>query len=137
MNPHEQFVVGWDHLLGLPRVVEVHPGDPAIRVYFEADALDEVGSERLLAVLLQIEHDFVPALVEFERHRAFEGFDAGDGLVVAGDEGSADVLVVEDGDLEAEVLLELSCENFTFLTNKTKMGIFILRLALGLLGMIR
>lgn len=119
---HKQLVVGRDFVFSLGTVIKVDAGKTAVCVDLHLLALHKLCRKRLLAVLLQIEHDFVPPVVQFQRHRAFEGFDAGDGLVVGRDEGAFDVLIVEDGDFEAEVLVELSGSAATFLTSKTRMG---------------
>ena len=72
-----------------------------------AQCLDVVGTVGPPREVTQVELDLVPALVEAHRHRADEGLDPGGRLVVGGAEPAADVLVVEDLDLEGEVLLEV------------------------------
>ena len=137
MNSHEEFIVCWDHLLCFSCVVEVDSSNSAICIHFKTDAFDEIGPESLITVLLQIKNNFVPAFIEFQWHGTLEGFDSGDGLIVAGDECSFNILVVENCDLESEILLKLLYDSFTFFTNKTKIGIFIFKLAFGLFGMVR
>ncbi len=73
----------------------------------DAQCLDVVGAVRAAGEVGQVELDLVPALVEAHRHRADEGLDARRRLVVGRAEAAAQALVVEDGDLEGEVLLEV------------------------------
>ena len=137
MDPHEEFIVSWDHLLCLSRVIEVDSSNSAICTNFKTDAFDEICSESLIAVLFQIENNFVPAFIKFEWHRTLKRFDSGDGLIVAGNESSFHVFVIKNGDFESEIFFKLLYQSFTFFTNKTKIGIFIFKLAFGLFGMVR
>lgn len=107
MHSHEEFIVSGDFVLGLYSVIEIDAGYPAVGMNLNFLALDKLAPEGLLAIVLEVEDNLVPAVFEFEGHGALKGLDAGDGLVVAGDEGPLDVFIVEDGDFEAEVLIEL------------------------------
>lgn len=73
----------------------------------DAECLDVVCTISTAGEVGQVELDLVPAFVETHGHRADEGLDAGGGLVVGGAEAAAKALVVEDGDFEGEVLLEV------------------------------
>lgn len=105
LHPHEQLILRRDLILSLDLIIEVYPGYSAIGMDLHFLALHEPTAKCLLAVIIQIEHYLIPPVVEFQRHGAFEGLDAGDGLIIAGDEGALDVLIVEDGHLEPEVLV--------------------------------
>ena len=107
LDPHEEFIVGRNLVLCLGPVIEVDAGEATVGVDLDLLALNKLAGEGLLAVVFEVEDDLVPALVELEGHRALEGLDAGDGLVVGADEGPLNVLFVEEGHLEAEVLIEL------------------------------
>jgi hypothetical protein len=82
LHPHEQLVVCRDVVLCLDLVIEIHPRHPAVGVDLYLLAFHEPAPEGLLAVVVQVEDDFVPPLVQLEGHGALEGFDAGDRLVV-------------------------------------------------------
>lgn len=73
----------------------------------DAECLDVVCTISTASEVGQVELDLVPAFVETHGHRADEGLDASGGLVVGGAEAAAKTLVVEDGDFEGEVLLEV------------------------------
>lgn len=85
-------------------------------------ALDKPTSKCLLAIIVQVKDHFVPAIIEFQRHGAFEGFYSRDWLIIAWDKGPLDILIVENGDFEPEVFIELDSQMSTFLTSSTKMG---------------
>lgn len=114
LDTHEQLVVGRDFVLLFGAVVEVDSGESAVGVDLNPEALHEFASEGLEAVVLEVEDDFVPALLQLKGHRALEGLDAGDRLVVAAHERPFDVLVVQEGHLEPEVLVELSQKEVHF-----------------------
>lgn len=69
-----------------------------------------------------MEDYFVPAIVEFKGHGTLEGLDASNRLVVGADEGALDILVIEQGHLKAEVLVQLRRGSATFFTNSTITG---------------
>ena len=122
LYPHKQLILRRDLIFRLDLVIEVDPCYSAIGVHLHFLALHEPAAKGLLAVVIQIEHYLVPAVVQFQRHGAFEGLDACDGLIIAGDEGALDVLIVQDGHLEPEVLVQLHWARRTFLTSRTRMG---------------
>jgi len=125
LYPHEQLVVCGDLVFALDFVVEVDACEATVGVDLDLLTLHKFAAESLLAVLLKVKYDFVPAIVKLERHGALKGLDARDGLVVTTDEGAFDVFVVQYGHLEPEVFVKLHCIAGTFLTRRTRMGILI------------
>jgi len=69
--------------------------------------LDVVRAVRAPREVAQVELDLVPALVQPHGHGADEGLHARGGLVVAGAEPPAHILVVQHLHLEGEVLLKV------------------------------
>jgi len=94
-------------VLGVEPVREVDPPDPAVGVDLDAEGFDVVGSVGAPGEVGEVELDLVPALVETHGHGTDEGLDPRGGLVVGGTEATADVLVIQNLDLEGEVLLEV------------------------------
>ena len=75
--------------------------------FFLPEGLNVVGTVGTTGEIGQVELNLVPAFVESHGHGADEGLYAGGRLVVRGTEAPADVLVVQDLDLESEVFLQL------------------------------
>mmetsp|Transcript_84094 Transcript_84094/g.228368 ORF Transcript_84094/g.228368 Transcript_84094/m.228368 type:complete len:205 (+) Transcript_84094:81-695(+) len=94
-------------LLAIETVGEVDPANAAIRVELHTERLDVVRAVRAAREVGQVELDLVPALIEAHRHRADEGLHARGTLVVRGPEAAAHLLVIQHGDLESEVLLQV------------------------------
>ena len=74
---------------------------------FLPQGFDVVGTVGTSCEIGQVELNLIPALIESHRHGADEGLDTGGALVVGGTETPADVLVIEDLDLEGEIFLQL------------------------------
>jgi hypothetical protein len=55
LHPQEQFVLGRDLVLRVHPVIEVYPGQPAVRVHPDPHRLDVVGPEGPLAEVRQVE----------------------------------------------------------------------------------
>ena len=70
-------------------------------------SLNVVGTVGTSGEIRQVELNLIPTLIKTHGHGADERLDTGGGLVVGGTESSADVLVIEDLDLEGEVLLQV------------------------------
>jgi len=88
-------------------VAEVQSPDSAVCVHLDTLGLDVVRSVRTPSEITQVELNLVPALVETHGHGADEGFHARRALIVRCTESSADTLVIQHGDLEREVLLQV------------------------------
>ncbi len=108
LNSHEEFVIGWNLVFWLQCIIEVDSGHSAVCVNLDSLALHKLGSECFFAIFFQVEHNLVPSIIEFQRHWAFKGLDASDGLVIGRDEGPLYIFVIEYGDFESEVLVQLN-----------------------------
>lgn len=122
LYPQEQLVIGWNLLLSVAPVVEVYAGKSAVGVYLDSAGAAVVSSECLLAEVLEVELNFVPAFVKLERHGTEEWLDASYGLEVAALKRPPEVLVIEYLNLETEVLVELNHLRSTFLASNMIMG---------------
>mmetsp|Transcript_33647 Transcript_33647/g.89221 ORF Transcript_33647/g.89221 Transcript_33647/m.89221 type:complete len:218 (+) Transcript_33647:29-682(+) len=103
----EELELGGQLLLAVEAVREVDAADPAIGVELHAQRLDVVRAVGPAGEVREVELDLVPALIQAHGHGADEGLHARRALVVGGPEAPADLLVVQDHDLEREVLLEV------------------------------
>ena len=71
------------------------------------ECLDVVGTVSTAREIRQVKLNLIPTLIEPHGHGADEGLDTGGRLVVRGTEAPADVLVIQNLDLEREVFLQL------------------------------
>ena len=76
-------------------------------MYLHSLAFHKLAPKCFLAIVLQVEHDLVPAVIEFERHATLKGLDASDRLIVGADEGAFDVFIIQNSDFEPEILVHL------------------------------
>jgi len=76
-------------------------------VQLNAQGLDVVGTVGTAREIGQVKLDLIPSLVQTHRHGTNERLHASGRLVVGRAEAAADVLVVQDLDLEGEVLLQV------------------------------
>lgn len=107
LDGQEQLELWGQVLFGIEAVAEVQPANTAIGVNLHAQSLDVVGAVRTTCEVRQVELDLIPAFIEAHRHGTDERLYASRRLVIGGAESSAHTLVVEHGDLECEVLLQV------------------------------
>mmetsp|Transcript_84092 Transcript_84092/g.228361 ORF Transcript_84092/g.228361 Transcript_84092/m.228361 type:complete len:235 (+) Transcript_84092:81-785(+) len=94
-------------LLAIETVGEVDPANAAIRVELHTERLDVVRAVRAAREVGQVELNLVPAFIQPHRHGADEGFHACGALVIRCAETPAHLFVVQHGDLEREILLQV------------------------------
>mmetsp|Transcript_1197 Transcript_1197/g.3493 ORF Transcript_1197/g.3493 Transcript_1197/m.3493 type:complete len:203 (+) Transcript_1197:241-849(+) len=106
-NRQEELELRRQLLFAVETVREVDAADAAVRMQLHPQGLDVVRTVGAAGEVRQVELDLVPTLVQTHRHGADEGLHARGTLVVGGPETAAHLLVVEHGDLEREVLLQV------------------------------
>mmetsp|Transcript_35108 Transcript_35108/g.113658 ORF Transcript_35108/g.113658 Transcript_35108/m.113658 type:complete len:248 (+) Transcript_35108:156-899(+) len=106
-NRQEELELRRQLLFAVETVREVDAADAAVRMQLHPQGLDVVRAVGAAREVGQVELDLVPALIEAHRHRADEGLHARGALVVRGPESAAHLLVIQHGDLESEVLLQV------------------------------
>mmetsp|Transcript_1196 Transcript_1196/g.3488 ORF Transcript_1196/g.3488 Transcript_1196/m.3488 type:complete len:203 (+) Transcript_1196:229-837(+) len=106
-NRQEELELRRQLLFAVETVREVDAADAAVRMQLHPQGLDVVRAVSAARKVGQVELYLVPALIQAHRHRADEGLHARGTLVVGGPETAAHLLVVEHGDLEREVLLQV------------------------------
>ena len=71
------------------------------------EGFNVIGTVRTSSEITQIELDLIPTFVKSHWHCTNERFDSSGRLVITGSESSADVLVIQDLNLESEILLQI------------------------------
>ena len=94
LYPHKQLVVCRDLILALDPIIEVNPGQSTIGVDLHFLTLHKLASKGLVTIILHIEHNLIPPVIQLQRHRAFKRFNPCDRLVIAANEGSLHILVI-------------------------------------------
>ncbi len=105
---HEEFVIGWNFVFRLESIIEVDSCYSAVCVNLYSLTLHKLGSECFFAIFFQVEDNFVPSVVQFQRHWTLKGFNTSDGLVIGWDEGSLYIFIIKYGDFEPEILIQLN-----------------------------
>mmetsp|Transcript_81599 Transcript_81599/g.229741 ORF Transcript_81599/g.229741 Transcript_81599/m.229741 type:complete len:239 (+) Transcript_81599:241-957(+) len=106
-NRQEELELRRQLLFAVETVREVDAADAAVRMQLHPQGLDVVRAVSAARKVGQVELYLVPALIQAHRHRADEGLHARGALVVRGAEAAAHLLVIQHGDLESEVLLQV------------------------------
>ena len=106
-NGEEELEFGRKLVLGVETIGEVNSSDSAVRMNLNSQRLDVVCAVSASSEVRQVELNLVPSLVQSHGHCADEGLHSCRRLVIRCAESPADVLVVEDLDLEGEVFLEV------------------------------
>ena len=126
LHPHKQFIFSWNLVFSFDFVVEVNPSQATIGVNLNLLTFHESASKCFFAIIIQIEYDLIPSIIQLQGHWTFERFYSCDWLIIAGNESSFHVFIIEYGNFEPKVLIELNDYITTFLTSSTKMGCFTL-----------
>ena len=71
------------------------------------EGFNVIGTVRTSSEITQIELDLIPTFIKSHWHSTNEWFDSCGGLVITGSEPSANVLVIQDLNLESEILLQI------------------------------
>jgi hypothetical protein len=108
LNPHEQFIVWWNLVLGLDSIIKIDSGYSAVGIDLNSLTMNVFGAERLFAILFQVKNYFIPAIVKFQGHGTFERLYPCDRLIVRRYEASFDIFIVQNCHLEPEVLVKLN-----------------------------
>lgn len=108
LNPHEQFIIWWNLVLGLDSIIKIDSGYSAVGIDLNSLTMNVFGAERLFAILFQVKNYFIPAIVKLQGHGTFERLYPCDWLIVRRYEASFDIFIVQDCHFKPEVLVKLS-----------------------------